>query len=176
MVFAIGTMTDRQHIRDGVKLLASAVAIITGITTTVNVASAKWVTGNQTFQTKVAVVASRLLGPGLTNQIFTQAGLGSVTGLPPQGISPLGWLNPTTISGIAILIVNHFAKRIIPAKFGYHWVSPLIDAVGVGLTAGGLIGGLLDPAKGVSAGAGLTSASRGSGRATTAGYLMVGMN
>ena len=156
------------------------VGALVGITTTLNVASAKQ--GPLPFSSKAFVILARIIGgqnaymllggnsPGsLANSIpFVQGG-GSLTNIT-AGIQPFGAINQTTVSGFVILLVNWAVKQVIGGKYGYHYIAPFINAVGVGTVAGGIVGGLLDPPAGGSGGSSRSSSISGISLGGPSGY------
>lgn len=142
-----------SYIRPAAGILTAVIAI----TTTLNVAAAKYAP-NAPYTSKVAIITSRIIGPQATGMVFasifpggTAGQAGNIPGvgpgwasLPTAGIVPFGPLNLTTFGGIAILVVNYFLKQFhIPYYNSY--AAPFVNALGLGTTVGGVIGGLLDP-------------------------------
>jgi hypothetical protein len=115
------------------------------VTTTLNVAAAKF-NPNAGFTVKANILLARIIGPVPAAMVFQGIygpGVASPP-LPAQGIIPFGMINQTTFGGVATLIVNYVIKSFnIPYYNTY--AAPFINALGVGLTVGGVIGGILDP-------------------------------
>jgi hypothetical protein len=159
-----------------IKAAATLTTAAVAITTTLNVSTAKF-TGANTFNLKVATLTSRILGNDLTHKLLDQSmpGLAGV-GLPPQGITPFGVFNQSTFGGIGVLIVDYVIHMIKGVPYYNSYASPFIRALGIGLLAGGVIGGLLDPVGSIGT-RGSVGASVGGGFAmsnATAGRSVMG--
>jgi hypothetical protein len=133
-----------------VRPAAGILTAVIGITTTLNVATAKFLAPGQTntWTTKSYIILSRIIGPQSTSQIVLAmnpaSGGNPGVGLPPAGIAPFGPFNSTTFAGVGILIINAVIKHFSVPYYN-TWAAPFINALGVGTVVGGVVGGLLDP-------------------------------
>lgn len=62
--------------------------------------------------------------------------------------NPLGAFNPTTFTGAGFLIADYVLKKALPPKYYKNLpvIPEVIKGIGIGVTVGGVIGGIWDPA------------------------------
>jgi len=124
---------------DVVSILAGLETISVGFITTLNQTAAK-INVNATLEQKVTILLSRIVGPEIAQKLT-----GVFAGNVPAGYNLMGPLNPSTFGGGAILVFDMLASHYGAGKMGYSKVRRFVQALGLGLFVGGLVGGLLDP-------------------------------
>jgi len=124
---------------DIVNIIAGLETVGVGFITTLNQTAAK-INVNATLEQKVTILLSRIVGPEIAQKLT-----GVFAGNVPAGFNLMGVLNPSTFGGAGILVIDGLISHYGAGRMGYSKVRRFVEALGLGLLAGGIIGGFLDP-------------------------------
>lgn len=62
-----------------------------------------------------------------------------------QTFNLMGAFNKTSISGMLILVADAILKQVVPDYKRLDGIPSAVKGIGLGMTAGGIVGGVLDP-------------------------------
>ena len=122
------------------------VGLVVGASTFIGQSTKQWVgmQGGAAYpifsKQRIGDALASVIGNGATQKVIHGWG-----GQADFSLNPMGMLNMNAIGGAAVLIADKFVSK---AKIPYYSIArPLIKGTGIGLLAGGLLGGLFDPAQ-----------------------------
>lgn len=129
-------------------MIETGVAVGTGILAWENAATAKWAKNNPVqpyslfslYRFQDALCG--LIGKDLTGKIFGEDMSARGADFKPN---IMGAINKTSMTGVGVLIIDSILKAVVPAYKKLPAVSSVVKGAGMGLTAGGIVGGIFDP-------------------------------
>lgn len=135
--------SDKQE-----NMIQTGTAVGIGILAWENAATAKWAKDNPVqpyslfglYRFKDALCG--LIGKDLAGKIFNEDMSGRGADFRPN---IMGAINKTSMTGVGILIVDNILKAVVPEYKKLPAVSSFVKGAGMGLTAGGIVGGIFDP-------------------------------
>lgn len=135
--------SDKQE-----NMIETGTAIGTGVAAWINASTAKWAQGNphpdytifSLYRFEDALCG--LIGKDLAGKVMGKDFSGRGADFKPN---IMGALNKTSITGVGVLIIDSILKAVVPQYKKLPVVSSVVKGAGMGLTAGGIIGGIFDP-------------------------------
>jgi hypothetical protein len=124
--------------------MANAAGIGSGVLAWMYTSTAKMGNANsRTLSQRFEDAAANALG----TQVITTLDPNYVANGGQGSLTPklMGWANKTTASGILLLAADYFADMAIPQYKRLDGLHEIAQAVGYGVTIGGIVGGILDP-------------------------------
>jgi hypothetical protein len=120
-------------------------------------ATKKWSQGNPVpgyslfSKHRFADALAGIIGKGPKNMLFPSES-GAAADFHPN---PMGWANSTVAIGVGIKIADEVLKRIWPMwEKDLDAVPEVVRGISTGMIAGGALGGIFDPAQGMTQGSG----------------------
>jgi hypothetical protein len=125
----------------------------TGILAWENAATSKWAKNNPVknyslfSKYRFQDALCGLIGKDLTGKIFNEDMSGRGADFAPN---IFGAINKTSVTGIIILIADALLKEAVPTYRKLDGVPNIVHGAGIGVTIGGVVGGIFDPNGGSS--------------------------